>query len=152
MAVPQSTMQAILRICCWSIPVIFTLNGASHTQLLGSGDHLHGDGEHTRIGCEGHAGCEHHLLTVTMKGTVVWAPSCRQGKGNVYLLVGFPAYEREIVLVFFFVIKGKNSCIYYSLGFEWILKSNPLRNHPLAHRSRISAFVRSLSQTLSLLT
>lgn len=56
---------------------------------------LYGDGEHTRVGSEGHAGCEHHLLTVTMKGTVVRAPRCRQGKGNIYLFLGFPAYERE---------------------------------------------------------
>lgn len=52
---------------------------------------LYGDREHARVGCEGHAGCEHHLLAVTMKGTVVRAPSCGQGEGDVYLLVGFPA-------------------------------------------------------------
>lgn len=33
--------------------------------------HLHSDGEHPGAGREGHAGCEHHLLTVTMEGAVV---------------------------------------------------------------------------------
>lgn len=65
-------------------------------QPRGSGKHLHGDREHPRVGCEGHARGEHHLLAVTVKGTVVRTPSCRQGKGNVDLLVGFPAYEREM--------------------------------------------------------
>lgn len=69
--------------------------------LMGLGNHLHCDGEHTRVGCERHAGCEHHLLTVTVKGTVIRAPSCWQGKGNVYLFMGFPAYEREIMVDLF---------------------------------------------------
>lgn len=63
---------------------------------MSSGNHLHGDREHPGVGREGHAGCEHHLLTVTVKGTVIRAPSWRQGKGNVYLFVGFLAYGREI--------------------------------------------------------
>lgn len=120
----------------------------SHTSL-GSGNHLHGDREHTGVGCEGHAGCEHHLLTVTMKGTVIWAPSCRQSKGNVYLLMGFCACGREIV---FWVKKGKNPYNYYSLGFEWILKSNPCRNHLSVHRNKtpeeFSGTIAVLSWTL----
>ena len=47
--------------------------------------------------------------------------------------MGFPAYGREIV---FLVKKGKNLYNYYSLGFEWILKSNPCRDHLSVHRNR----------------
>lgn len=32
---------------------------------------LYSDREHPRVGCEGHAGSEHHLLTVAMKRTVI---------------------------------------------------------------------------------
>lgn len=64
---------------------------------MGSGKYLHSDREHARVGCEGHAGCEHHLLTVAVKGTVVRAPGCGQGKGNVYLLVGFSAWKEKLV-------------------------------------------------------
>lgn len=52
---------------------------------------LYSDGEDIGVGRERHAGCEHHLLTVAMKSTVIRAPSRGQGKGNVYLLMSFPA-------------------------------------------------------------
>lgn len=32
---------------------------------------LHSDGEHTRAVREDHAGCEHHLLMVTIKSTAI---------------------------------------------------------------------------------
>lgn len=108
-----NAMQATPRIAC-SSPGIVMRSRASHVPP-GSGQHLHGDREHARVGCEGHAGCEHHLLAVTMKGTVVRAPSCGQGEGDVYFLVGFPACGIEMVFV---VKKDKNPRVYYSLGFE----------------------------------
>lgn len=52
---------------------------------------LNGDREDSRGSCEGHACCEHHLLTVAMESTVIGIPGSRQGEGDVDLLMGFPA-------------------------------------------------------------
>lgn len=52
---------------------------------------LNSDGEDSGGSCEGHACCEHRLLTVAMEGTVIGVPGSRQGEGDVDLLVGFPA-------------------------------------------------------------
>lgn len=52
---------------------------------------LNSDREDSRGSCEGHAGCEHHLLTVAMEGTVISVPGSRQGKGDVDLFMCFPA-------------------------------------------------------------
>lgn len=53
---------------------------------------------------------------------------------------------------FFLVKKGKNPYNYYSLGFEWILKSNPCRNHLSVHRNKtpeeFSGTIAVLSWTL----
>lgn len=70
------------------------VNSLSHMSM-GVREHLHGDGEHAGVSCEGHAGCEHHLFTMPVKGTVVRAPGCGQGEGNIYLLLGFPAWKKN---------------------------------------------------------
>lgn len=53
---------------------------------------------------------------------------------------------------FFWVKKGKNPYNYYSLGFEWILKSNPCRTHLSVHRNKtpeeFSGTIAVLSWTL----
>ena len=87
---------AVLRICCYNILVKFTVNSLSHMPM-GVREHLHGDGEHAGVSCEGHAGCEHHLFTMPVKGTVVRAPGCGQGEGNIHLFLGFPAWKKKSV-------------------------------------------------------
>lgn len=57
--------------------------------------HLHCDRKHVAGCCHSHAGCEYDLLAVTMKNAVIWIPGSRQGERNVYLLVGFSAFEKE---------------------------------------------------------
>lgn len=57
--------------------------------------HLHCDRKHVAGCCHSHAGCEYNLLAVTMKNAVIWIPGSRQGERNVYLLVGFSAFEKE---------------------------------------------------------
>lgn len=52
---------------------------------------LNSDREDARGSCEGHACCEHHLLTVAMEGTVIGVPGSRESKGDVDLLMGFLA-------------------------------------------------------------
>jgi len=57
--------------------------------------HLHCDRKHVAGRCHSHAGCEHNLLTVAMKNAVIWIPGSRQGECNIYLLMGFSAFEKE---------------------------------------------------------
>lgn len=57
--------------------------------------HLHCDREYIAGCCHSHAGCEDNLLAVTMKNTVIWIPGSRQCERNVYLLVGFSAFEKR---------------------------------------------------------
>lgn len=80
---------------------------------------LYSDREHPGVGREGHAGCEHHLLTVTVKGTVIRAPSWRQGKGNVYLFVGFLAWKSNLMPYNGRVQMGDIARV-PSKGFEWV--------------------------------
>lgn len=55
----------------------------------------HCDREDVAGGCDGHTCAEDHLLTVTVKDTVVRVPQHRKGKGDVDILVGFSAYEHK---------------------------------------------------------
>ena len=60
----------------------------------------HCDWEDIAGRCDGHASAEHHLLTVSVQHAVVRVPGHRQGEGDVYFFMGFPAYTQKHVCHF----------------------------------------------------